>query len=419
MRISDEYDTSYTNPACAQGLRDGFVTMRHFEAIAGWSLYHHPPAMRLLLITDTYPPEINGVARTLSTLARGLTARGHAVEVITTRAAESAEPEGAPARHVVPSLPLPGYPGLRVGLATRGRLLRLFERFQPDVLYVATETPLGLAAIRAARRAGVPVVSGFHTNFQTYLGDYGPAGLASLARPLLRALHNRTARTLTPSADTAAMLTGWGVRNVGVLGRGVDTRLFDPARRCAELRRTWGADDATPVALYVGRVAAEKNLDLLVRAFQAFRAIHPQAPCVVVGDGPRRQALQAAQPDFIFAGARPGEELARHYASADVFLFPSVTETFGNVVLEALAAGLLPVAYDYAGPRQLIRHGTSGWLAPLGDEAAFLDGTRAAAAGWNDATRRANTRAAALKHGWPQVIEQFEAELRAVLPARP
>ena len=123
--------------------------------------------------------------------------------------------------------------------------------------------------------------------------------------------------------------------------------------------------------------------------------------------------------EAIFAGARTGEELARHYASADVFLFPSVTETFGNVVLEALAAGLPPVAYDYAGPRQLIRHSRNGWLAPLGDEAAFLECTRAAAIDWSDAGRRAEARAAALKHGWPQVIEQFEAELQAVLPARP
>lgn len=393
--------------------------MRHFEAGTVWGLYVKPPAMRLLLITDTYPPEINGVARTLSTLARGLTARGHVVEVVTTRAAESADPEDTPARHLVPSLPLPGYPGLRIGLATRGRLLRLLGRFRPDVLYVATETPLGLAAIRAARSTGVPVISGFHTNFQTYLGDYAPAGLAALARPLLRALHNRTARTLTPSADTAAMLTEWGVQNVGVLGRGVDTTLFDPARRCQQLRRSWGADDSTPVALYVGRVAAEKNLDLLVRAFRAFRTVHPAARCVVVGDGPRRQALEAAQSEVIFAGARTGEELARHYASADVFLFPSVTETFGNVVLEALAAGLPPVAYDYAGPRQLVRHGSNGWLAPLGDEAAFLDCTRAAALGWRDADRRTTSRVAALDHGWPQVIEQFEAELLAVLPARP
>lgn len=393
--------------------------MRHFEEGTVCSLYKKPPAMRLLLITDTYPPEINGVARTLSTLARGLTARGHAVEVVTTRAAEPDEPEGTPARHLVPSLPLPGYPGLRVGLATRGRLRRLFERFRPDVLYVATETPLGLAAIRAASKAGIPVVSGFHTNFQTYLGDYAPPGVAALARPLLCALHNRTARTLTPSADTAAMLRTWGIRDVGVLGRGVDTTLFDPARRCTELRRSWGAGDATPVALYVGRVAAEKNLDLLVRAFDAFRTIHPQAPCVVVGDGPRRQALQAAHPDFVFAGNQTGEELARHYASADVFLFPSVTETFGNVVLEALAAGLLPVAYDYAGPRQLIRHDTNGWLAPLGDETGFLNCTTTAASGWNDAGRRARARSVALEHGWPQVIEQFEAELHAVLPARP
>lgn len=371
------------------------------------------------MITDTYPPEINGVARTLSVLAGSLLKRGHAVEIVTPREADPGEPDDAPVRHLVRSLPLPGYPGLRFGLATRGHLLRLFKQFRPDVLYVATETPLGLAAIRAARRADVPVVSGFHTNFQTYLGDYAPTILATLARPLLRALHNHTARTLTPSADTAAMLTSWGVNNVGVLGRGVDTQLFDPARRSAELRRTWGADENTPVALYVGRVAAEKNLDLLVRAFDVFRSVHPKAPCVIVGDGPRRQSLQAARPDLHFSGARTGEDLACHYASADLFLFPSVTETFGNVVLEALAAGLPTVAYDYAGPRQLVRHGNNGWLAPLGDEAAFLAAVETAAGCLDNPGHRTEARALALEQGWPRVIEQFERELLEVQRDRP
>ncbi len=375
--------------------------------------------MRLLLITDTYPPEINGVARTLSVLAGSLLKRGHAVEIVTPREADPGEPGDAPIRHLVRSLPLPGYPGLRFGLATRGHLLRLFEHFRPDVLYVATETPLGLAAILAARRAGVPVVSGFHTNFQTYLGDYAPTMLAALARPLLRALHNQTARTLTPSADTAAMLTSWGVNNVGVLGRGVDTQLFDPDRRSAELRRSWGADDNTSVALYVGRVAAEKNLDLLVRAFDVFRSVHPNSPCVIVGDGPRRPSLQAARPDLHFSGSRTGEDLARHYASADLFLFPSVTETFGNVVLEALAAGLPTVAYDYAGPRQLIRHGNNGWLAPLGDEAAFLAAVETAAGCLDSPQHRTEARALALEQGWPRVIEQFERELLEVQRDRP
>lgn len=375
--------------------------------------------MRLLLITDTYPPDINGVARTLSTLAQGLAARGHVVEIVTTLQDEPGAPAEAPKRHVMMSMPLPGYPGLRIGFATTWQMQALFSSFMPDALYVATETPLGIASIRAARKLGIPVVSGFHTNFQTYLEDYALPGLENIAQSILRALHNQTARTLTPSADTAAMLEKWGVKNVGVLGRGVDTELFHPARRSAELRRAWGVEEDVPVAVYVGRVAAEKNLDLLIRAFAAFREAHPAAPCVVVGDGPRLKWMQSAHPGILYAGARTGEDLARHYASADVFLFPSTTETFGNVVLEALAAGVLPVAFDYAGPRQLVRPGVNGWLAPFADEEAFLNQTRAAARAWNDAPMHQAARAAALELGWQRVIEQFEQELLSVTHAGP
>lgn len=231
--------------------------------------------MRLLVITDTYPPDINGVSRTLFTLANGLAARGHEVEIVTTQ--KAAEPETLK-RHVVQACPLLGYPGLRVGLSTPGRMRALFESFQPDALYVATETPLGIASIWAARKLSIPVVSGFHTNFHTYLENYHLPGLETAAEKLLSYIHNLTARTLTPSADSAAMLERWGIHSVGVLGRGVDTDLFSPVRRSTELRAQWGADDRTPVALYVGRVAAEKNLSLLMRAFAAFRENIPVRP---------------------------------------------------------------------------------------------------------------------------------------------
>ncbi len=372
--------------------------------------------MRFLLITDTFPPDINGVARTLATLATGLQKRGHEVEIVTTLEASEPEAESLK-RHVIMSMPLPGYPGLRVGFATTWQMLALFEAFKPDALYVATETPLGIASIRAAQKMKIPVVSGFHTNFQTYLEDYSLPGLESVAQGLLRSLHNQTARTLTPSADTAAMLEKWGINNVGVLGRGVDTELFDPARRSAELRQTWGADDATPVAIYVGRIAAEKNLDLLVRSFAAFREVHPGAPCVVVGDGPKLKSLQNDHPEFIYTGAKTGTDLAVHYASGDLFLFPSITETFGNVVLEAMSSGLIAVAYDYAGPRLMIRDGQNGWLAAFDDEAAFLTQTRLAAAQWKESHLRSAARQAAHDLGWQRVIEQFEGELQAVIRA--
>lgn len=366
--------------------------------------------MRLLLITDTYPPDINGVARTLSTLGEGLAARGHEIEVVTTLPAGAGDADTL-RRHVMMAMPLPGYPGLRIGIATTWQMMALYEQFKPDVLYVATETPLGIASIRAATKMGIPVVSGFHTNFQTYLEDYHLPGLETVAQGLLRSIHNQTARTLTPSADTASMLERWGIQNVGVLGRGVDTDLFSPARRNAALRAEWGADDATPVAVYVGRVAVEKNLPLLVRAFAAFRELHPGAPCVVVGDGPRLKPLQAEHPEFHYVGAKTGTSLAECYASADLFLFPSISETFGNVVLEAMSSSLVPVAYDYAAPRQVIRDGASGWLAAFDNDDDFLRKTRLAAARWNDAALRTAAREAAGELGWRRVIEQFEGEL--------
>ncbi len=374
--------------------------------------------MRFMLITDTYPPDINGVARTLRTLATGLMERGHTVEIVTTVPCAADEPD-TPPRRIVTSAPVPGYPGLRIGFSTRAEMASHFAAFQPDALYVATETPLGIASILAAARAQIPVVSGFHTNFQTYLENYHLPGLEAFAAGILRWIHNQTARTLTPSADTATMLKHWGIRNVGILGRGVDTSLFSPERRSPALRQSWGATDQTPVAIYVGRVAAEKNLPLLARAFATFRQIHPAAPCVVVGDGPRLASLREEHPDFIYTGARRGTDLAECYASADVFLFPSSSETFGNVVLEAMSSGLITAAYDYAAPRLVIRSGSNGWLAPLGDEAAFLHATQQAAASWAEPTLRAAARQAASDFGWHRVIEEFEAELlTAITSAR-
>ena len=373
--------------------------------------------MRILIVTDTFPPDINGVARSLHTLAEGLASREHLVEVVTTLD-ESATSESL-RRHIVASMPLPGYSGLRIGFASTRQILDVFDRFAPDVLYVATETPLGIAAIRAAGKRQIPVVSGFHTNFQSYLEDYSLPGMESIATSILRGIHNATARTLTPSQDTASMLKRWGIKNVGVLGRGVDTELFSPARRSSALRSSWGADDTTPVAIYVGRIAPEKNLPLALRAFETFSSLHPAARLVFVGAGPRLQTMRTEHPQHIYAGARTGGDLAAHYASGDVFLFPSISETFGNVVLEAMASGLSVLAFDYAAPRLVIRDDANGWLAPFGDEEAFVSRTLDVAADWNNAARRQAARDAAADYGWSRVIEQFEMELKAVCASVP
>jgi glycosyltransferase involved in cell wall biosynthesis len=367
--------------------------------------------MRLLIVSDTFTPDVNGVARSLRQFAVGLIERGHHVEVVTT----CGDDDDAIVRHVVNSMPVPGYATIRLGFASPRWFRELFHRVQPDVLYVATETALGISAIWVANAAGLPVVSGFHTNFHSYARDYHLAALQPAAEAVLRAVHNHTQRTLAPSQHTARQLREMGIQNVGVLGRGVNTDLFAPDARSLELRKQWGAGHDKPVAIYVGRVAAEKNLALLEQAFETFVRVCPGAPCVIVGDGPMLPELQARHPDWIFAGKRGGTDLAQHYASADVFLFPSVSETFGNVVIEALASGLVTVAFDYAAANEHIREGVEGLLAPLGDEAAFLQRVCEAGQRWDDDALRIMARVRARTLSWSAQVEQFETFLQQAI----
>lgn len=374
--------------------------------------------MKFMIISDTFPPDINGVARTLQTLARGLARRGHQVSVLTTTEGAGGEnlSHGVEVQ-AINSLPVPGYAGIRMGLATRRFFSRRIGDFKPDGIYVAVETLMGCNAIRAAHHCAKRVVSGFHTNFHSYSDDYRLPFFKRAAMWYLQWIHNRTARTLTPSESTAEQLRDLGIKNVGVLGRGVDTDLFNPERRDAELRRSWGAEDDTPVALFVGRIAAEKNLPLAVRAFQRIQELQPKARAVFVGDGPKAAWLKQQHPEFIHAGVRTGEDLARHYASADLFVFPSLSETFGNVLTEALASRLVTVSYDYAAARQFVRHGVNGFVAPEKDETAFLAATELALQRWNDAGVRDAAHATALRLSWNSIIEQFEQELLGTTPS--
>jgi glycosyltransferase involved in cell wall biosynthesis len=220
---------------------------------------------------------------------------------------------------------------------------------------------------------GIPAATGFHTRFDTYADHYGVGFLTPVVRGYLRRFHRRAAATLVPTDALAAELTVLGVDTARLLRRAVDTQLFHPRYRSAELRETWGVDGNTPVVLYVGRIAPEKNLDLAVRTFRAIQQQVPKARYVWVGDGPARAALQAANPDFIFVGMQRGEALARHYASADLFPFPSLSETFGNVILEALAAGLPVVAYEEGAAREHLLHGQNGYRIDAGDEKSFIE----------------------------------------------
>jgi len=374
-------------------------------------------ALHVALVTETWPPEINGVAHTLHHMAQGLLGRGHSVHLLRPR--QGRGDQGGPelpglTEQVLPGLPIPGYSGLHFGLPARGAISRAWRAATPDVVYLATEGPLGHSALAAARSLGVPVVSGFHTNFHSYSRYYRLGFLEPAVAGVLRRFHNRTDCTLVPTEHLRAELMGQGFRNCAVLARGVNTRLYNPSRRDEELRRSWGVEADAPVVLYVGRLAAEKNLGLAVEAFRALQAHCPAARFVLVGDGPAGAELKRQHPDFVFCGMRTGEDLARHYASGDVFMFASTSETFGNVVLEAMASGLAIVAYDYAAAREHLRDGHSAALAQLHDAQGYVARARALA----EQPERiralgAAARARSLSVDWDHIYDGLESLLRA------
>ena len=370
--------------------------------------------MKIDFVTDTFPPDVNGVAMTLGRLSEGLRARGHRVHVIRTGG------EGRPGETVAASVPLPGYKEVRVGLPGPFKLRKRWLKRRPDAIYVATQSPLGVSAVKTAKLLGIPVATGFHTNFHEYMEQYRIGGLQPAAKYYLRRFHSRADCTLAPSPEIVEVLKAEGFPEVHLLGRGVDTALFHPAKRCEALRAEWGAADGDPVALVVGRVAAEKNLALAMEAFQRMAAVRPGLRCVVVGDGPVREKLATAHPHVRFAGVRTGEELARHYASADVLLFPSETETFGNVLLEGMASGLVTVSYDYAASGRHVGHGENGFKAPKGDAETFLRCAVEAIDLPRHETLRRSARVSAETLGWERVVEEFEnrlARLSMLAPA--
>jgi UDP-2,3-diacylglucosamine pyrophosphatase LpxH/glycosyltransferase involved in cell wall biosynthesis len=371
--------------------------------------------MKIDIVTDTFAPDVNGVAMTLGRLRDGLGLRGHRVHVIRTGTGKSGETVAA-------SVPLPGYREVRVGLPGSFKLRKRWLKRRPDVIYVATESPLGKSAVKAAKALGIPVATGFHTNFHEYMGRYSLGGLQPMAMAYLKRFHGRADCTLAPSPELVEKLKSEGFQDVHLLGRGVDTELFDPAKRCAILRGGWGARPGATVAMVVGRVAAEKNLDLAMQAFSEMRASVPDLQCVVVGDGPIRERLAARHPWVHFAGVQLGEDLARHYASADVLLFPSETETFGNVVLEGMASGLVTVSYDYAAAARFVKHGENGLKADKGDAEGFIAQAKAALPIRQGHGMRIAARELAMTQGWAQVVAEFETRLESItgtaIPAR-
>jgi glycosyltransferase involved in cell wall biosynthesis len=371
--------------------------------------------LRIAVVTETWPPEVNGVAMSLKRMLDGLLARGHRIQLIRPRqhADDTAAQSGALREVLARGMPIPHYGTLRVGLPAKQKLVRLWSIERPDLVHLVTEGPLGWSAMAGARKLKLPVTSDFRTNFDAYSAHYGIRWLKRPIAAYLRRFHNLGHETYVPTRAMQAQLIECGYRNVEVVARGVDIERFSPQRRSAALRASWGVGDRDPVVAFVSRLAPEKNLDLVARAFEALRARRPEARMLWVGDGPARETLARRYPHHLFAGMRTGEDLAAHYASADLFLFGSLTETFGNVLIEALASGLPVVSYAQAAAAELLVSERNGLLADPGDEEAFI--AQSLRAGLDDALRArmaGHARSSVEQLGWDSVVDTFACRLR-------
>jgi glycosyltransferase involved in cell wall biosynthesis len=335
------------------------------------------PPRRLLIATDAWSPQVNGVVRTLTQLSAELERRGHAVEMLT--------PAG------FPTWPLPTYPDIRVALASQAEVIARIARFRPDHCHIATEGPIGWAARKACMDRGLPFTTSYHTRFPEYLLERAPIPL-DLSYAVLRHFHGAAGGTMVATDSIRAELESRGFRRLMRWGRGVDLSRFRPGAA-----GTASADWPRPIFLSVGRLAPEKNLD-------AFLCLDLPGTKVVVGDGPAAARLRERYPDTVFLGERPHGDLPALYAVADVFVFPSRTDTFGLVLVEALACGTPVAAFPVAGPRDVI--GDSG-AGVLSDD---LRGAALAALRID----RALCRTHALGFTWEASADQFVANVRAV-----
>lgn len=331
------------------------------------------PSLRIAVVTETWPPEVNGVAVTLAKLVQGLSLRNHDVQLIRPRQAKTdvSISDSKLEEVLMRGMPIPRYPELKLGLPSKKTLIKTWTMRRPDVVHIATEGPLGWSALQAAKVLKLPVTSDFRTNFQSYSKHYGVGWLRKPIVAYLRKFHNATACTMVPTRELKRTLSENGFLNLKVVSRGVDTQLFNLNRRDQHLRHSWGADEKTKVLISVGRIAPEKNLDQVLKTYEALQFMGDQIKLVMVGDGPLKEQFQQRYPEIIFPGMLSQTELAKYYASSDLFVFPSQTETFGNVTLEALASGIPVLAFDCAAAKDWVQTGMNGWLVSENNHDGF------------------------------------------------
>ena len=383
--------------------------------------------MRVLYCTDTYPPQINGVSVVTALSVAGLARRGWECVVAAPRypevmhaawVADPGQPDHSAELVSLPSVAVPGYPELRLAFPGRRAIGRLIERVRPDLVHCETEFTVGRAGQRAALAAGVPVVSSYHTDFGRYTEAYGVPSLRPVVTGYLARFHRRSRRVYTPSSVARQDLANLGVREVEVWGRGVDTGLFHPGRRSQGLRAELGMGSRFTL-VYVGRLAAEKRVDLVIEAFRRASAMVPRGVLhlVIAGTGPCEPELRAAAPpDVTFFGYLDrGTRLPDLYANCDAFVFASVTETLGLVVLEAMASGLPVIAAPEGGVRDHVRDSFNGLTYAAGDADAMARAMVLLASEWELTHRLArNARRTAEALGWERELDRLDESYREV-----
>ncbi|KAF1021596.1 MAG: GDP-mannose-dependent alpha-mannosyltransferase [Acinetobacter bereziniae] len=329
------------------------------------------PRLKIAIVTETWPPEINGVALSLMQLCKGLQNQGHKILLIRPAQKVKCNDFKPNQECLVNGQSIPKYPDMKFGWPQFLKVSQAISAFTPDVVHIVTEGPLGFTALHAAKTRRIPVSSGFHSQFQEFSRFFDLAFLVKPIQSYLRWFHNATHLTCVPSRDTEQALREFGVTcPLVVVGRGIDTERFSSQRYSEQLRQQWGADENTTVLIYVGRLSSEKEVNVVIDAYTALRKqSQRKVKLVLVGDGPDRNRLEKMQgaEHVIFMGSLSGTQLAEAYASANVFVFASQVETFGNVVIEAMASGLPIIAYDYACAQLHGKHTQTGWLCSIGD----------------------------------------------------
>ncbi len=372
--------------------------------------------MRIAIFSEVYWPMVSGVSLVVQRLEAAMRQRGHAVRVY---APEYELPAGARDKADVfraPSKQLFLYPDVRWGFPHWPAISADLAAFRPDILHVATEFAMGNTGVRLAREHGVPVIASAHTDYERYASRYNLDWLMGAGWSYLRWFYGRANRVLCPSREYERHLNLRGVRHTGIWTRGVDLDTFSPVHRSDEVRSSLDIAPDQPLVLYVGRLAAEKNLELLLQAWQRLAGRRHNARLVIVGTGPLEPALVAAAPrDVILAGMRTGHDLSAVYASADCFAFPSSTETFGNVLLEAMASGLPSLAVRAGGVLDFAEHGVNAWMVEPDRADALADGLATLLNDRDLGARLARgARATAMSRDWDSIFDGVAAEYERV-----